>query len=233
MAAVPALADLLSLDGTKALPARPHVASSEGPGILAAIAWPEVNLALWTRALSRPLVRFAQACLATDLHVSVEAVPGQVASALFEAIGRPPGGDEHGLRLWVEDVAQLAHRFADATGAASELHVHAEVLTHDACRLFHVDNVSCRLITTYAGPGTEWLADADVVRSALGRGDNDKVRRRSARVNRLRAGWVGLFKGERLPARRGRGIVHRSAPILHTARRRLVLKIGFAGEIAC
>lgn len=70
---------------------------------------------------------------------------------------------------------------------------------------------------------TEWLADADVIRSALGRGDNDKARRRNTRIIRLRTGRVGLFKGERLPAMRGRGIVHRSAPVLHKARQRLVL----------
>lgn len=232
MDAVSALTDLLSLDGTRAPPPRPHALIADQAETLAAIRWPEVNLALWTRALPRSLVRFARACLATDLHVSFEAASDDVGLVLVEAIGSLPGADGRGARLWVEDVAQLAHRFAEATGAG-ELHVHAQVLAHDGCRLFHIDKIRCRLITTYAGPGTEWLADDDVIRSALGKGDNDRVRRREARINRLQTGWVGLFKGERLPAMRGRGIVHRSAPILHKMRRRLVLKIGHAGEVAC
>lgn len=129
-------------------------------------------------------------------------------------------------------MGQLARLFAWATGAR-DVHVHVETLERDACRFFHVDSVRCRLITTYAGPGTQWLADDDVVREALGRGDNGPVRRPGARIRRLRAGWVGLFKGERLPALQGRGIVHRSAPIVGTGRRRFVVKIDYAGEIAC
>jgi len=111
--------------------------------------------------------------------------------------------------------------------------VHVEVLAHDSCRLFHVDNVRCRLITTYAGAGTQWLRDGDVDRTVLGRGANSGVLRSGARVQRMQSGWVGLFKGERLPEMEGRGIVHRSAPVRATGRRRLVVKIGHAGEIAC
>ena len=43
-----------------------------------------------------------------------------------------------------------------------------EVVRTDSCRKFHADYVTARLITTYAGEGTDWLADADAARVAAG-----------------------------------------------------------------
>lgn len=210
--------------------AHAHVLAAQGAEILAAIRRPEINLAIWMRKLDPEIARFARAGAALpDLHVVFEARATEVAPALAAAVGDAvPGRD---CRAWIEDVRRLARLFAWATGAR-DLSIHVEALTHDACRLFHVDNVRGRLIVTYAGPGTQWLADTDTRREALGSGDNNAVRRPGTPIRRLHTGWVGLFKGERLPAMQGRGIVHRSAPIRATGRRRLVLKIGYAGEIA-
>lgn len=208
-----------------------HAAIAAEPEILGAIRRRDVNLAIWTRSLTRPAARFAHACLSLpELHVSVEAPVGDVAPALADSIATAPHSD--GRVAWMEDVRALSGLFAWATGAR-DLSIHVERLDHDACRLFHVDNVRCRLITAYAGPGTEWLSDAEVNRGGLGGGGNDAVLRPGGRIRRLRTGWVGLFKGERLPAMQGRGIVHRSAPVLARGGRRLVVKIGHAGEIAC
>lgn len=192
---------------------------------------PDITLALWTRRLPSNVARFARLCLdLADLHIGFEAEAGHVGETLVEAMGDL--SHHRDAPAWIADVRQLARLFAWAT-AARRLHVHVETLSHDACKLFHIDNVRCRLITTYAGPGTEWLPDSGVTRDGLGRGDNDLVCRPGARPRSLRAGWVGLFKGERLPVMQGRGIVHRSAPIRAAGRRRLVLKIGYAGEIIC
>lgn len=210
--------------------ATPHVARADGAEILAAARRPDVTLALWRRTLAAPISRFARTILLPwDLRIGFEAEAGDVAEALTAAVGGL--GDGQDAAAWIQDVRHLARLFAWATGAR-RLHIRLETLRHDACRFFHVDNVRCRLITTYVGPGTQWLHDADVVRGALERGDNEAVRRAGARIQSLRAGWIGLFKGERLPALRGRGIVHRSAPIRGTGRHRLVLKIDYAGEIA-
>jgi hypothetical protein len=207
-----------------------HLAAGEDDGILRSIRRPGVNLAVWRRPLPRPIARFARACLsAGDLHVGFDVAANEVALALAETVDIA-GTWAQDRRAWIEDVGQLARRFADVTGAR-DVHVHAEILAHDSCRLFHVDNVRCRLITTYAGPGTQWLADADVIRPALG--DNDAAIRTGAPVQRLRTGWIGLFKGERQRGMEGRGIVHRSAPIRGTGQRRLVVKIDYAREIAC
>lgn len=109
------------------------------------------------------------------------------------------------------DMAAIARQFAAATGACG-LRARFERIEGPGCKLFHVDYVECRLITTYAGAGTEYLADADVDRARLGRGSNRGIKRRGAAIARLAAYEIGLFKGEGWPGNRGGGIVHRSPP---------------------
>jgi hypothetical protein len=102
-------------------------------------------------------------------------------------------------------------------------------VAHDKCRKFHCDMLRYRLVTTYAGPGTEWLADEDVDRDALARlipcaeTSNRLVVRAPGSVNRAHAGDVLLMKGA-LDAPCG-GAVHRSPPIEASGERRLFLAI--------
>jgi len=87
-----------------------------------------------------------------------------------------------------------------------------ERVTHDGCRLFHTDKLTLRLLCTYAGAGTQWLPDAEVDRSALGRGSNAAVCADPGKIRAVRRGDVALLKGEAWPGNAGRGIVHRSPP---------------------
>lgn len=110
-------------------------------------------------------------------------------------------------------------------------HVHARLtlVDDDACRKLHTDNVTIRLICTYAGPATEWVRDADVLRENLCRIDvdvdtaNRSILRRPDALQRAQPGDVLLLKGEAYPGNRGRGAVHRSPPIRDRGLRRLVL----------
>lgn len=78
------------------------------------------------------------------------------------------------------------------------------------CPLFHVDSVNLRLIVTLNGPGTEWLADADVNRKHLGKGSNHRIIRDGALIQQLKTFQVALLKGEEYPGNYGKGLVHRS-----------------------
>lgn len=78
------------------------------------------------------------------------------------------------------------------------------------CPLFHVDSVNLRLIVTLNGPGTEWLADADVNRKHLGKGSNHKVIRDGALIQQLKTFQLAFLKGEEYPGNYGKGLVHRS-----------------------
>jgi hypothetical protein len=81
------------------------------------------------------------------------------------------------------------------------------------CPLFHVDQVSLRLIVTLHGPGTEWLANEDVNRKRLAKGSNHRVIQDQALIQQLKTFQVGLLKGEEYPGNHGRGLVHRSPPL--------------------
>lgn len=112
-------------------------------------------------------------------------------------------------------------------------HVHVELAVNrsDSCRKIHTDNVSLRLLCTYAGPGTEWLPDEDLLRERLGASGldaavaNRAVLRPGGRVRHCDPGDILLLKGEAYPGNRGRGAAHRSPPIAADGLSRLVLKI--------
>jgi hypothetical protein len=114
-------------------------------------------------------------------------------------------------------------------------HVRArfDVVRGDSCRKFHADYVAIRLLVTYAGPGTEWVEDANADRSFLGRQDldmqtcNEKIVRDPSAIRRAGTGDVLVLKGAAYPRNETRGAIHRSPPIEHLGRRveRLVLRI--------
>ncbi|WP_341911689.1 DUF1826 domain-containing protein [Ferrovibrio terrae] len=188
------------------------------PAVLEGIHHPGVNLAVWTRSLSPCLQLAATQRIhggATPLCLYVE--PG-------EAAGRLP--DLLPSAALAADIAYLAEQFLRISGSP-RAHVELEVLHHDACRYFHVDHVGLRLLCSYVGPGTEWLSEDNVNRTALGTGNNAAVIRDPRRVHRLETGWAGLFRGE--AAAPDRAIVHRSPPIRQNGERRLLLRIDVPG----
>ena len=144
---------------------------------------------------------------------------------LLEPISNPVA-----RRFLEQDIAWLAREYGALVGRR-HLHGQLAVLAHDACRKLHVDNVTIRLLCTYAGPGTQWVANEDVVRSNLARIDvdfetaNRSVLRHPDAVRHCGRGDVLLLKGNAFPKNRGFGAVHRSPPIAERSLRRLVFKI--------
>lgn len=107
----------------------------------------------------------------------------------------------------VTDVEALAIRFAELTGN-NTLRIRIEGVTTNACKKVHADYTDVRLITTYAGPGTDFAPH----------GDGDCC------LERMSVGGVGLFKG-RLFAPDHNPCFHRSPPIEGSGEARLVLVI--------
>ncbi len=121
-------------------------------------------------------------------------------------------------------IARLAH-----VANARSLRVTFGAERSDQCRKFHVDYVSYRLVTTYVGPGTEWVPAAAVRREALNQGTdgpheaNKKIVRDPAAVRHAMPGEVVVMKGADHPSRNG--AVHRSPPVEGTGRVRVVLTL--------
>nr|WP_255536576.1 DUF1826 domain-containing protein [Pacificimonas pallii] len=119
---------------------------------------------------------------------------------LEDQLGRLP-------RVLRDDILSLAVTFA-ALMSVKAVRVKLKAVTTNACHKLHSDLTNLRLITTYAGPGTDYLADADDEGS----------------LARLPTGHIGLFKGRTYGEGHG-ACLHRSPPVEHTGERRLLLVI--------
>ncbi|WP_026757653.1 DUF1826 domain-containing protein [Sediminimonas qiaohouensis] len=119
-----------------------------------------------------------------------------------------PGGADRG---WLcPDIQSLAMRFAEVMGAR-RVALRLDVVRDDACRKFHLDNVPARLLCTYRGAGTEY-----------GKACNDGE---PEQINRMKSGWVGLFRGAAWFGDAPCGLTHRSRPIAGRGETRLLLVI--------
>jgi hypothetical protein len=187
------------------------------------------DLVVWPRRLGDSLRAYVEDLLSGEaFDRGADGMADDVASALGSTLPDQPGRSE-----FVADMARLASVIGHDLGHG-RVSARLELLDRDACRLFHVDRIDVRLLTTYAGPGTQYLAHRDVLRAGLGSGDNVRIVRAGATIRSLDTGGVGLFRGEREggdPSHR-RGVVHRSPPIRATRRRRLLFKVQPAGKIA-
>ena len=191
---------------------------STEPGVLARIVEPAVELALWRRQLPAGLSAWLDALPADTLPSARLMLPATEAAdalhAACDASGTPRGKWRDAL---VADAADIAMRFARITGSAS-LGLQLEPVDGDACRRWHRDCVPLRLLTTYRGPGTEWVAPAFAAQ-ALAVPDAP-----AASAQCLAAHDIAVFKGCGFTGQRHeQGIVHRSPPIAGSGVTRLVL----------
>lgn len=183
----------------------------------------QVNLAVWKRQLPAPVQGFTSAVLSTGSHISqsltLELNDGASPplTGLLPGCVAVPGYDE-----FLADVAMLLEMF----GCLFEVRragLRLRSLDAAMCPRWHVDQVPVRLITTYVGPGSEWLDEGQMPRNALGSPRSDGWAQQQP-AGRLAAGDIALFKGERWQGNEGRGIIHRS-PVPAAGERRLVMTL--------
>ncbi len=207
-------------DGASAPAARgPSFVIGAGAEAFAAIASPDVNLAIWDRPVDAEVQAWLAEALPTfpSFEERLRLVDG-VPDAGPMVAGLPQGPLRDRLAA---DLTHLARLLVGALPPGPALTIVASFgpVRDDLCRKFHVDWVALRLLTTWIGPGTEWLADADVDRSRLGPSAacpteaNRAVLRSPLAMRSARPGQVLLMKGEAWPGNAGRGLVHRSPPI--------------------
>ena len=107
-----------------------------------------------------------------------------------------------------------------------------DAIDRPMCPRFHFDNLKCRLVTTYVGPGTQWLPNHLVNRNKLGHGNQGKPDDKSGLfansndIEQLETGHVALLKGDTWEGNRGKGLVHRS-PHTKDNYKRLYMTIDF------
>lgn len=161
-----------------------------------------------------------------NLEIS-KIVSGQnISSTLIEEIG-----DDISFNIFFDDVALLVDIFCTLF-QLNEVGIRLARIDKAMCPRFHVDNVPCRLVTTYDGIATEWLSHPDADRSKLGTGNLGKSDEESGiyktkdQIKYLNKGDVALLKGESWEGNEGAGLVHRS-PNINKDEPRILLTLDF------
>lgn len=188
----------------------PHALIATNPEALEAIRDPDMSIAIWERGAPEAIRHM----LSPDLQsVRFSADRFEMPLALTRALETaryPLSGARAALEA---DIVDLARRFA-AIMRVDTVDIRLDRITGDACRNFHADYVTARLITTYAGRGTQWLEAS--TNEACDCGDPHDVRE-------MRAGDVAIFKGRHW--NEDRAAIHRSPPIAGSGEQRLLLVI--------
>ncbi|KIC07549.1 hypothetical protein RA19_23600 [Leisingera sp. ANG-M1] len=135
--------------------------------------------------------------------VGVDALEGCIQAACSLA-GTPAGPERDML---AGDIAALGFLMSEIMETPL-LHVRLEVVTTNACRRFHVDNMTARLLCTYLGAGTQ-LAQPGAEAAPLS----------------VSSGSAVLLRGRRWPGKEQTALLHRSPPIEGTGETRFLAVI--------
>ena len=185
------------------------VGVADTPEGLSALHRPGCAAAIWRR---QPLPGFQSWVDRLDPDVLPRARvilrPEAVRDAALEvcdASGTPAGPERD---LLVDDIAALADIFTGLMHARW-LRLRLDVVTTNACRRFHIDAVTARLVCTYRGTGTQYGISTDGAEPR--------------RIFTVPTGAPILLRGRLWPERPLVGLLHRSPPIEGTGETRLVL----------
>lgn len=209
-----------------------HAHVSEQIDELASIYESAIHLAVARRQPDAAVTAFVEAVLAKRCFPSAELIAGPgrgMSEPLQEALGgfagtvtALPGYADfcRDLEFQLEIFTELFE--LDAVG------MRITTLQGPMCPRFHVDHVPCRLITTYGGRGTEWLAEEQVDRELLGRVDLPLRHPETGdgSTHELAPWAIGLFRGEGWLEGSVGGVVHRS-PHIGPDQPRLLLTLDF------
>jgi hypothetical protein len=159
---------------------------------------PDLHLVVWRRA-GDPRVAERAACWPSTTQRLMRSIRVRDLglSSIAASLSMPAESP------FAADVLLLAELFATIAGADS-LGVRVDVTDRATCPRFHADQVTLRLMTTYRGPGTEWL--------------------QAGRTEQAEAGDVLFAKGDLWPDLRCGPCVHRS-PVPASGQTRVLLTI--------
>jgi hypothetical protein len=199
------------------------VVKSSHQDVLADIYQNNISMAVWQRQLGS-LSQYTESLLvsAPNFVFKSQGNSDQLNATLTRLLP-----EAQNKVLFVEDVTLLVDMFA-CLFDLKEVGLRLNVLSSAMCPRFHVDKIPCRLVSTYAGSGSEWLHEAHVIRDRLGLGghvtDHNSGLHEKGCINQLNTGDVALMKGDEWPTSLGQGVVHRS-PSASLENKRLFLSL--------
>ncbi|WP_430413796.1 DUF1826 domain-containing protein [Parasphingorhabdus sp.] len=190
--------------------ARSIAFTARNPKALRAIRVEGVGIAIWERSAPSGL---SELKLDEIVDIRFTADIDKLSATLDNVLD--DAGHERGVARDIlhNDILLLADHFAQIM-QSEFVEIRLEHVTTNACKKFHTDYVTARLITTYLGQGTQWIDGDDAVDCDCGDPHN---------IQQMQAGDVALFKGrlwsQDTPA------IHRSPPIEGTGEERLMLVV--------
>ncbi|MEM7732314.1 MAG: DUF1826 domain-containing protein [Pseudomonadota bacterium] len=178
---------------------------------LSCIHHPGCAAAIWQRA---PLPEFQHWIDGLDPQTLPRTrmilAPDQVRDALQKTALMCGTPDCPQCEMLVDDMAALAAIFARLM-KTRYIRLRLDVISHDACRTFHIDSVTARLICAYRGTGTQYGISPDG--------------KDPSRVFTVPACAPIILRGTRWPGGPKSGLLHRSPPIEGSGETRLLLVI--------
>lgn len=182
---------------------------------LKAIRRAELDLCVWRRGFDSSFAAWAQQ-LARAQELAIDEVVPLDRLPLERWLGHLPRSVE--LDTLRDDLADRALAYARLLRCAMG-RVQVHTVHHQHCPRFHVDSVGVRLICTWAGPATEWIAETELVRSLVGPGRPAGMPvKEGAAVRQFERFDVALMKGSAWPGNARRGLVHRSPVVTNEPR---------------
>ena len=187
-----------------------------------------VNISIWERKLNNKIIEAGKTILDNNPKIEFSEVvkPKNVLNMLKRELVH----SKEGLFLF-NDISKLVKLFCELFDE-DHAWLRIDAINKPMCPRFHTDYVRCRLVTTYVGPGTQWLPHHLVNRSKLGHGnqgqpdDKSGLFQKNVKIEQLDVGHVALLKGESWDGNNGSGLVHRS-PHSENEYKRLYVTIDF------
>ncbi|WP_240488250.1 MULTISPECIES: DUF1826 domain-containing protein [unclassified Halomonas] len=200
-----------------------HAAGDNDISVLPRIFEDAINIAIFQRPLPADIAFSAQAQCQTDRAWQYSWL-GHPDEAFTADLLRHLPAPEAATPL-VEDMATIAEAIAFLFDTQT-VGIRVRLLTSAMCPRFHCDNLPVRMVTTYVGPGSEWLPEHAVNRAGLGAPHPDRpdIATDTSAVQRLAPGDIALLKGSGWLGCEERGLVHRS-PALDGEGKRLLMSI--------
>ncbi|AXI47602.1 DUF1826 domain-containing protein [Sulfitobacter sp. SK012] len=179
------------------------------PENLNILATQDCAAAIWQR---RPLPDFQTWIDGLDPAIlpSVRLIlkPQDVVTVLSEVCDTSLVTDRSHWRHLIKDIAKLSRLFCDLM-TAPYVRLRLEPITSNACRKFHIDAITARLVCTYRGTGTQYGISHDGAEPE--------------RIFTVPTGTPILLRGTLWPEQPRSGLLHRSPPIEGSGETRLVL----------
>ena len=202
--------------------------TSDTPNILSEIYQDDVNIAIWQNGLSAQTQDEAKQLIFDEgkLNLEIAAGPNDVITQLVS---------KHEGLSNTEHLNQHIQKLVDMFCTLFELKragIRLSILDQAMCPKFHVDKIPCRLVSTFSGPATQWIAHQDVVYSKLGKAsfnvsdDISGIYTDVLHIQTMRTGDVALLKGSNWQNNEMSGLVHRS-PQQTENEKRLVITLDF------